>query len=81
MNFDGRHVICLRDPSRLTDDAVLVPRETLLMHRDRRRIGGFPPTSILLRTTPTTAGAVLKYDQAVEPATQSMVSYASMGFH
>jgi len=24
---------------------------------------------------------VLKYDQAVEPATQSMVSYASVVFH
>jgi MEMO1 family protein len=50
-------------------------------HGDRRRICGFPPMYILLKTMPATAGAVLKYDQAVEPATQSMVSYASMVFH
>jgi MEMO1 family protein len=50
-------------------------------HHDRRRICGFPPTYMLLSTMPATAGAVLKYDQAVEPATQSMVSYASVAFH
>jgi MEMO1 family protein len=50
-------------------------------HRDRRRICGFPPTYMLLSTMPATAGTVLKYDQAVEPATQSMVSYASVVFH
>jgi AmmeMemoRadiSam system protein B len=50
-------------------------------HGDRRRICGFPPTYLLLSTMPATVGAVLKYDQAVEPATQSMVSYASVAFH
>jgi AmmeMemoRadiSam system protein B len=50
-------------------------------HHDRRRICGFPPTYMLLSTMPATAGTVLKYDQAVEPATQSMVSYASVVFH
>jgi MEMO1 family protein len=50
-------------------------------HRDRRRICGFPPTYMLLSTMPAAAGTVLKYDQAVEPATQSMVSYASVVFH
>jgi MEMO1 family protein len=50
-------------------------------HRDRRRICGFPPMYMLLSTMPATAGVVLKYDQAVEPATQSMVSYASVVFH
>jgi predicted class III extradiol MEMO1 family dioxygenase len=50
-------------------------------HRDRRRICGLAPTYMLLSTMPATAGAVLQYDQAVEPATQSMVSYASMVFH
>jgi MEMO1 family protein len=49
-------------------------------HQDRRRICGFPPIYILLRAMPATAGVVLKYDQAVEPATQSMVSYASVVF-
>jgi AmmeMemoRadiSam system protein B len=50
-------------------------------HHDRRRICGFPPMYMLLSTMPVAAGAVLKYDQAVEPATQSMVSYASVAFH
>jgi AmmeMemoRadiSam system protein B len=48
--------------------------------QDRRRICGFPPTYLLLKTMPATAGTLLKYDQAVEPATQSMVSYASVVF-
>jgi AmmeMemoRadiSam system protein B len=50
-------------------------------HQDRRRICGFPPMYMLLSTMPATAGVVLKYEQAVEPATQSMVSYASVVFH
>jgi len=50
-------------------------------HQDRRRICGFPPTYMLLSTMPATTGTVLKYDQAVEPATQSMASYASVVFH
>jgi MEMO1 family protein len=50
-------------------------------HHDRRRICGLAPTYMLLSTMPATAGAVLQYDQAVEPATQSMVSYASMAFY
>jgi AmmeMemoRadiSam system protein B len=50
-------------------------------HGDRRRICGFPPMYMLLSTMPATSGTVLKYDQAVEPATQSMVSYASVVFH
>jgi MEMO1 family protein len=50
-------------------------------HQDRYRICGFPPTYMLLSTMPATAGTLLKYDQAIEPATQSMVSYASVVFH
>jgi MEMO1 family protein len=49
-------------------------------HQDRRRICGFPPLYLLLSTMPATTGTVLNYDQAVEPATQSMVSYASVVF-
>jgi AmmeMemoRadiSam system protein B len=48
--------------------------------QDRRRICGFPPTYLLLSTMSATAGTLLRYDQAVEPATQSMVSYASVVF-
>jgi hypothetical protein len=55
--------------------------QVIAEHQDRRRICGFPPTYMLLSTMPATAGMVLKYDQAIEPATQSMVSYASVVFH
>jgi AmmeMemoRadiSam system protein B len=55
--------------------------QVIAAHQDRRRICGFPPTYMLLSTMPATAGVVLKYAQAIEPATQSMVSYASMVFH
>jgi hypothetical protein len=36
---------------------------------------------LFIVTMPATAGTVLKYDQAVEPATEAMVSYASVVFH
>jgi hypothetical protein len=66
----GRDVICLRDSTPLTNGAVFVPHS---LEDDE--------TSMLLSTMLTTAGTVLKYDQAVEPATQSMISYASVVFH
>jgi hypothetical protein len=91
VDLGGCKVLCLRDPTQLTDDAVFVPREAR-MHaeglfrviakpQDRRRICGFPPTDMLFSTMPATAATVLKYGQAVAPATQSMVSYASVVFH
>jgi AmmeMemoRadiSam system protein B len=55
--------------------------QVIAEHQDRRRICGFPPMYLLLSTMPATAGTVLKYSQAVEPATQSMVSYASVVFY
>jgi len=55
--------------------------QVIAANRDRHRICGFPPTYMLLSTMPATAGTLLKYDQAVEPATRSMVSYASVVFH
>jgi MEMO1 family protein len=55
--------------------------QAIATQQDRRRICGFPPTYMLLSTMPATAGVVLKYNQTVEPATQSMVSYASVVFH
>jgi hypothetical protein len=53
----------------------------MAMHQDRRRTCGFPTMYMLLSTMPATAGAVLKYSQTVEPATRSMVLYASVVFH
>jgi hypothetical protein len=55
--------------------------QVIAAHGDRRRICRFPPTYSLLSTIPARAGTVLKYSQAVEPATQSMVSFASVVFH
>jgi hypothetical protein len=66
----GRDVIRLRGSTPLTNDAGSAP---FTLEDDE--------TSMLLSTMPTTAGTVLKYDQAVEPATQSMISYASVVFH
>lgn len=130
----GHDVICLRDPTDLAVNPLLVPHETPFMlayfdgkhlildiqeaytrhygqwllsdvikalittidegqlldaegffrsfaeHHDRRRISGLMPTDMLLSTMPASAGTVLKYDQAVEPAIQSRVSYASVVF-
>jgi hypothetical protein len=70
ITLGGRNVICLRGSMPLTNDAVSVP---YTLEDDE--------TSILLSRMPTTAGTVLKYDQAVEPATQSIISYASVVFH
>jgi hypothetical protein len=55
--------------------------QAIVAQQDRRRICGFAPMHLLLNMLPATAGAVLKYDQVVESATQSMVSYASVVFH
>jgi AmmeMemoRadiSam system protein B len=54
--------------------------QVIAAHQGRRWICGFPPTYMLLSTMDAAAGTLLKYDQAVEPATQSMVSYASVVF-
>ena len=48
---------------------------------DRRNICGVPPICALLGTIEATGGSLLKYDQAVDQKTQSVVSFASMAFH
>jgi len=45
-----------------------------------RNVCGLGPIYTLLRVTSARAGRVLKYEQAVERPTQSMVSFAAMGF-
>jgi MEMO1 family protein len=73
-----------REDQKLLAAAVRVDAEgffrVIAAHHDRRRICGFPPTYMLLSTMDAAAGTLLKYDQAIEPATQSMVSYASVAF-
>jgi len=72
-HFDGKHSIL--------DIQEAYTRAKLAEPHNRRRICGFPPIYMLLSTLPASAGMVLKYDQSVEPATQSMVSYASVVFY
>jgi AmmeMemoRadiSam system protein B len=55
--------------------------QVIAEHYDRRHVCSFPPPYMCLSSTPATVGTVLKYGQAVEPAAQSMVPYASVVFH
>ena len=48
---------------------------------DQRNICGLLPICALLSTMEATEGTLLKYDQAVDQNTQSVVSFASMAFH
>ena len=48
--------------------------------RDRRRICGFPPIYTLLKLVDAREGKLLKYDQSMDPSTQSVVTFASLAF-
>jgi len=54
--------------------------ESIAKDKDRRRICGFPAMYILLNLIEGTKGRLLKYDKSIDPATQSIVSFASMVF-
>ncbi|MBI4495305.1 MAG: AmmeMemoRadiSam system protein B [Deltaproteobacteria bacterium] len=47
---------------------------------DRRRICGLPPIYALLHLVPPGRGRLLKYSQALDPATHSAVTFASLAF-
>lgn len=49
--------------------------------QDRNRICGLAPTYTLLHAAGTTAGELLRYDQAVEPDGSSCVSFASVALY
>lgn len=49
--------------------------------KDKRKICGLSPIYSLLSTVKATYGKILDYDQALEPDTGSVVSFASMGFY
>ena len=49
--------------------------------KDWRKICGLSPIYAALATTGAKRGVLLDYDQALEPDTGSVVSYASMGFY
>ena len=55
-------------------------RELLSAERDSRRICGFPPTHLALRTLGPCQGRLLRYDQYVHPRGYESVSFASMSF-
>jgi AmmeMemoRadiSam system protein B len=49
--------------------------------RDQRRICGFPAIYTMLKVMKAKEGKLLKYGQAFTPETQSVVSFASLGFY
>ncbi|HXG31470.1 MAG TPA: AmmeMemoRadiSam system protein B [Thermodesulfobacteriota bacterium] len=49
--------------------------------RDKRKVCGLSPIYALLDTVRAERGSVLDYDQALEPDTGSVVSFASVGFY
>ena len=51
------------------------------VEKDKRKICGLSPIYALLSTIRAEKGKLLHYDQALEPDTGSVVSYASVGFY
>jgi AmmeMemoRadiSam system protein B len=49
--------------------------------RDRRRVCGFPAIYSMLKTLEAKEGKLLKYGQAFNPETQSVVTFASLAFY
>ena len=49
--------------------------------KDRRKICGFSAIYSLLHLIDAREGKLLKYDQSVEPNSQSVVTFASMAFY
>jgi len=54
---------------------------SILRERDRRKICGLPAIYTLLKVMEAKEGKLLKYGQAYTPETQSVVSFASLGFY
>ena len=54
---------------------------TIKEEKDRRKICGLSPIYALLSTIKAERGKILDYDQALEPDTGSVVSFASVGFY
>lgn len=52
----------------------------LSREKDRRRICGLVPIYVLLRLLEGTEGRLLKYSQSLDPASQSVVTFASMAY-
>ncbi len=54
---------------------------SILRERDRRKICGLPAIYTLLKVLEAKEGKLLNYGQAFTPETQSVVSFASLGFY
>jgi hypothetical protein len=54
---------------------------SILRERDQRKICGLPAIYTLLKVLEAKEGRLLKYGQAFTPETQSVVSFASLGFY
>ncbi len=54
---------------------------SILRERDRRKICGLPAIYTLLKVMEAKEGKLLNYGQAYTPETQSVVSFASLGFY
>ncbi len=54
--------------------------QVLSREKNRRKVCGLAPIYILLSVLKGSRGKVLKYSQAHDPASQSVVTFASMGF-
>ena len=54
---------------------------SILRERDRRRVCGFPAIYSMLKTLEAKEGKLLKYGQAFNPETQSVVTFASLAFY
>jgi MEMO1 family protein len=54
---------------------------SILRERDQRKICGLPAIYTLLKVLKAKEGKVLNYGQAFTPETQSVVSFASLGFY
>ncbi|MCZ6681153.1 MAG: AmmeMemoRadiSam system protein B, partial [Candidatus Poribacteria bacterium] len=55
--------------------------ETVRRTKNRRRVDGVCPIYTLLETLQPTSGKLLRYDQGLESETNSVVTFASMGFY
>jgi len=51
--------------------------QTIASESDERHICGFTPIYVLLKTTKALKGTILRYQQTVNPQTQSVVSFAA----
>ena len=55
--------------------------DTIRRTKNQRRVDGVCPIYTMLQTLQPASGKLLRYDQSVERETNSVVTFASMGFY